>query len=113
MKSDNYSTIDLFNTWLEKQGQPPRSGLIFDRNKHRWVKPSSHEDEKEITIKPLKYSPGISGGMIEGTLPDGTKITQITSGKSKGRWMAIIGKTEIVGLTPQSTAKLVEREKSR
>ena len=25
---------------LEKQGQPPRPGLVFDRTKHRWVRPA-------------------------------------------------------------------------
>jgi len=35
------SLIDAFNEWLQKEGLAPRPGLVFDRQKHRWVRPDT------------------------------------------------------------------------
>ena len=32
-------SLNAFNDWLFEQDLPPRSGLVFDKNKHRWINP--------------------------------------------------------------------------
>jgi len=44
------SYIEAFNEWLQKEGAAPRPGLVFDRNKHRWVRP-----EEQTTSKPKSW----------------------------------------------------------
>ena len=33
------SNLEGLCIWLMEQGVPPRPGLVFDRQKHRWVRP--------------------------------------------------------------------------
>ena len=42
--------LNLFNDWLKKQMVPPRPGLIFDKQKHRWIRPETGEmvEPKEL-----------------------------------------------------------------
>ena len=44
------SNLNELNGWLSKQGVPPRSGLVFDRQKHRWVRPEG----LEVSTKPKR-----------------------------------------------------------
>lgn len=61
-------TVDLLKAWASKEGAPPRPGLTFDRQKHRWVRAqpkegvpspaklgSSHRKALTSTIKELAY----------------------------------------------------------
>jgi len=54
------SYIDALNEWLQKEGVSPRPGLVFDRNKHRWVRPESAKEPKQEA----------SGGRFEGKKED-------------------------------------------
>jgi len=40
--------VDKFNDWMEKQLTPPRPGLVFDRQKHRWVRPEGQKTTEEV-----------------------------------------------------------------
>jgi len=43
--------LELLKSWLEKEGVPPRPGLVFDRQKHRWVRPEEHVSELKYSFK--------------------------------------------------------------
>jgi len=59
--------LELFNIWLEKQKTPPYPGLIFDRQKHRWIRPD----------KKINASHKISSGLNNYINEINTKINEV------------------------------------
>lgn len=49
-------SVDALNDFIFKQGSPPRPGLVFDRQKHRWVRPQEAQaakPSKKVELKDL------------------------------------------------------------
>ena len=49
MKALDEMTLDLED--IEKQRTPPRPGLVFDEQAHRWVKPKFKEEQGDFSTR--------------------------------------------------------------
>ncbi len=75
-------------------GPPPRPGLTWKPETHRWIKPDGGEEHHDWEVTPDKTISGLSAPELEAQIKDRTAFIQAMGYSSTGMWGSIVSAME-------------------